>query len=215
MGIRLTVVKKAKRLTLVGWLLLVSLLAGLFFIWMVSIHDFLAVNQPEKTHIWIIEGYVADSVLDSVKMMTGFNDSLVFICAGLPVDKNFLCPGFSDYATYNAGVLIAKGMDSTQVFAAPTELIHSDRTYTTALTVKKKLKSLGYTSGKFNIVCTGTHARRSLLLYRKAFKSEWEAGVVSFPDQFDQGAWWRSSEGARAVLYEMFAYLYCAIFFHP
>ena len=215
MAIRLTVVKKARRLTAFGWLLTVSIFTVLFVVWMFVVHDFLAVNKPENTHIWVIEGYVSDSVLDSVAVMTGFADSLLFICAGLPVDKNFLCPEYNDYATYNADVLKAKGMDSTRVFAAPAEHVYSDRTYSTALNVKEKLKSLGYTSGKFNIVCTGTHARRSQHLYRKAFKSDWKVGVVSFPDHFYRGVWWRSSEGARAVVYEMFAYLYCVIFFHP
>jgi hypothetical protein len=213
MAIRFTVIKTARRLTLTGWLLVASIFVALFFIWMVTIHNFLAVNNPEKTHIWVIEGYVPDSVLDSIAGLK--QDSLLFLCAGLPLDKGILCPGYSNYAVYNATVLVAKGVDSSQVISAPAELTYTDRTYTTALAVKEKLKSLGYMSGKLNVVCAGTHARRSQLLYRKAFKSEWEVGVMSFPDHLYYGAWWHSSEGARAVVYEMFAYLYCAIFFHP
>jgi len=213
MAIRLTAVKKARRLTLTGWILIMFLFSVLFFIWMVTIHGFLAVNRPVKTHILVIEGYVPDSVLDSIAGLK--QDASLLICAGLPLEKGILCPGYSNFAYYNADVLMAKGADSLRVVSAPAEKTHTDRTYTTALAVKEKLKTMGYASGKINIVCVGTHARRSRLLYRKAFKSEWEVGVISVPDTLYRGSWWRSSEGARAVVYEMFAYLYCAIFFHP
>jgi hypothetical protein len=211
--IRFTEVKKVRRLTLTGWLLVIFTGVVLFFVWMVTIHDFLAVTKPAKTHIWVIEGYLPDIILDNVAQLK--HDSLLFICAGLPLEKGLLCPGYSNYAVYNADMLISKGVDSLRVISAPAKLTSTERTYSTALAVKEKLNSLGFSSGEINVVCAGTHARRSQLLYRKAFKPEWKVGVISFSDHPHYKAWWHSSEGARAVVYEMFAYLYCAIFFHP
>jgi len=216
MAIRLTVVKKARRLTLMGWLLVMFTCVVMFFVWMVTIHDFLAINRPLKTHIMVIEGYVHDSILDSITNITGLKqDSLLFVCAGLPVEKGFMCSGYSNYAFYHADILKSFGLDSLRVIPAPAEQTYNERTYTMALAVKEKLESMGYSSGEINIICTGTHARRSWLLYRKVFKTNWKVGVISYTDYLYRGPWWHSSEGARAVVYEMFAYLYCAIFFHP
>lgn len=217
MAIRITAVKQTRRLTLTGWLLVMIICGSLFYTWMVTAHNFLAVHKPIKTHILVIEGYLSDWVLDSLATTTGLHqDSLLFVCAGLPWDKGVLCPEYNNYAIYNAGFLKSMGVDSTRIISAPAILVHNDRTYITAMAVREKLESLGYTSGGLNVVCSGTHARRSQLLYRKAFKSEWKVGVICiFEKHYPAGAWWRTSEGVRAVVYEMFAYLYCLIFFHP
>ena len=215
MVIRLTAVKKKRRLTPVGWLLVMFLCMALFVVWMCTIHQFLAVNKPLNTNIWIVEGYVPDFVLDSVAGVWQTNPSLMMVCVGLPAQKSEFCTGYSNFADYNTAYLRAKGVDSLQVISVPVQPVDKERTYTTALATKEKLTTLGHSSGKVNVVCLGTHARRSLLLYRKAYTSEWKVGVISYPDDEYPKQWWRTSEGARAVIYEMFAYLYCVIFFHP
>ena len=198
-----------------GWLLVMFTCLALFYVWMITIHDFLAVNKPVKTNILVIEGYVFDSILDSIASTGLKQDSLLFICSGGAVDKGFICSGYTNIAFYNADVLKSHGLDSSRVIPAPAKQTYTDRTYTMALAAKEKLESMGYTSGKLNVVCSGTHARRSWLLYRKAFKTNWKVGVITYTDNLYRGAWWHSSEGARAVVYEIFAYLYCVIFFHP
>jgi len=215
MAIRLTVVKEARRLTLTGWMLVMFTCMALFFVWMITIYDFLAVNKPIKSNILAIEGYLFDSLLDSIARTGLKQESLIFVCTGVPVEKGFVCSGYTNYAFYNADVLKSKGLDSSRIITAPLEIAHTDRTYSMALAVKEKLESMGYTSGEINVVCSGTHARRSWLLYRKAFKSNWKVGVITYTDNLYRGAWWYSSEGVRAVVYEMLAYFYCAIFFHP
>ena len=212
---KLTVEKKVKRLTPIGWILVMFACIVVFLVWMVTIHRFLAVNKPFDTNIWVIEGYVPDFVLDSVADVWKTNPSLIVVCVGLSVRKGKFCTGYGNDADYNTAYLHAKGVDSIQVISAPAQPIDKDRTYTTALVAKEKLKELGVSSGKVNVVCLGTHARRSWLLYRKAFKPEWKVGVISYPNDEYPKQWWRTSEGARAVVFEMIAYLYCVIFFYP
>jgi len=211
----LTVEKKVRRLTPTGWLLVMCICIALFFIWRATILHFLAVNKPFDTNIWIVEGYVDDTVLDSVANVWKTNPSLLIVCAGMPVKKGEFCTGYSNAADYNADYLRAQGVDSLQVINALAYPADKERTYTMALASKEKLKALGYTSGQVNIVCMGTHARRSWLLYRKAYKPEWDVGVISYPNDDYSEQWWRSSEGVRAVLFEMIGYVYCVIFFHP
>jgi hypothetical protein len=62
----------------------------------------------------------------------------------------------------------------------------------------------------------GPHARRSRLIFQKAFRDEVGVGVISVPDdEYDQGHWWTTSAGVRTVLGEVIAYLYARFFFHP
>ena len=202
-------------MTLWGWLAVLMSITCLVYVWAITIHDFLAKNASVNAPILAIEGYVPDFVLDSVANLWKNDPSLFIVCAGLPIKKGEFCSEYGTEADYNVAVLRIKGVDSLQVVSAPAQPINKDRTYTSALVAKDKLKELGYEPGKVDVVCLGTHARRSQFLYRKAFKAEWNVGVISYADNDYPEQWWQTSEGARAVVYEMFAYLYCAIFFHP
>ena len=143
MTVRLTVIKKARRLTFIGWLSVMFICIALFFVWLFTIHDFLAINKPLKTSVWIIEGYVPDFVLDSVADVWKTNPEIMIVCAGLPIRKGEPCVGYNNYADYNTAVLLSKGVDSLQVFSAPTQPVGKDRTFTTALSAKDKLNALG------------------------------------------------------------------------
>ena len=215
MKIRFTKIKQRKSLTLWGWLVVVICMATITFVWMKTIHNFLAVNKPIDTHILIIEGYVPDFVLIDLAAEAKRNSKILLVCTGLPMSKAIFCDSYKNDAEYNAAALQYFGVDSLQIINAPVSFIEKERTYTTALAAKEKLRENGYTSGKINIICVGTHARRSWYLYRKAFKNDWKVGVLSYQNiTYAPESWWHSSEGARDVVYEMFAYLYCVFFFH-
>ena len=216
MKIRFTKIKQRKSLTLWSWLVVVVCIATIALLWMKTIHNFLAVNKPLEAHIWIIEGYVPDFVLIDLASEAKRNSELLLICAGLPIKKKTFCDPYDNDADYNAAALRYFGADSLQIISAPASFFDKERTYTTALTAREKLREKGYTSGNINIVCLGTHARRSWDLYRKAFKKDWNVGVITYRNNmYVPELWWHNSEGTRDVVYEMFAYLYCVLFFHP
>jgi uncharacterized SAM-binding protein YcdF (DUF218 family) len=185
------------------------------YVWAITVYGFLAQNVPTGAPVLIVEGYVPDAALDSVAAMWMNNPSLLIVCAGLPVQKGTFCIGYESYADYNAAYLRAQGVDTMRVVSAPAQATRSERTYTTAVAARQKIETLGVASGKVDVVCMGTHARRSRFLYRKAFGEGWDVGAVSVRHSDDPLQWWHTSEGARAVVYEMFAYIYCVLFFHP
>ena len=68
----------------------------------------------------------------------------------------------------------------------------------------------------FNVLTLGVHARRSRLLFRKAFGSDLPIGVIAVQNrEYDPVRWWSSSEGAKEVISEGVAYLYARFFFSP
>jgi hypothetical protein len=63
-----------------------------------------------------------------------------------------------------------------------------------------------------DVITLGPHARRSRLLYQKAFGNAVSLGVISLADPaYDSRYWWRSSEGVREVWGEAVAYLYARL----
>jgi hypothetical protein len=74
----------------------------------------------------------------------------------------------------------------------------------------------GMTVRSINVLTEDAHARRTQILFEKAFGSGVAIGIISVPDpDYDAKHWWRTSEGVREVLGESIAYLYARIFFHP
>jgi hypothetical protein len=67
-----------------------------------------------------------------------------------------------------------------------------------------------------NIVTEGVHARRTRLLFQKAFGENAAIGIIAVPNpDYDPKQWWRYSEGVREVVGETVAYLYAKLLFHP
>ena len=67
---------------------------------------------------------------------------------------------------------------------------------------------------KLNVVSVGPHARRSRLLFRRAFGRQTQVGVVSVPNpDYDPQRWWAYSIGFRTVVGESVGYLYVKLVF--
>jgi hypothetical protein len=67
-----------------------------------------------------------------------------------------------------------------------------------------------------NLISVGAHARRSRLLFEKAFGGDTRVGVIAVEDRsYDGSHWWKSSAGVRAVLDEMITYSYARFLFFP
>jgi hypothetical protein len=88
-----------------------------------------------------------------------------------------------------------------------------DRTYHTALAAKQWLQEKK-ASDSFNVATVGPHARRSWLLFRKAFGDAAKMGIVALRDPtYDSQHWWRTSEGVDEVIEESIKYVYVRFFF--
>ena len=107
-------------------------------------------------------------------------------------------------------------MTNDSVQPIPCWVERKDRTYNAALAVKQWFQENGVSVSSIDIMTLGPHARRSRLLFQKAFGKEVKVGVISVEDRdYDPAHWWRSSEGVREVLGEAIAYIYAKFFFSP
>jgi uncharacterized SAM-binding protein YcdF (DUF218 family) len=108
------------------------------------------------------------------------------------------------------------GMSQDTVQAVPSGYVYKDRTYTEAVALSNWLRQHGTLPKEINLISLGAHARRSRLLFEKAFGKSTRVGIIAVEDRnYDPAHWWKTSEGVRSVISETIAYGYARFLFSP
>ncbi len=202
------------RLTLRGWLavLLAVGLAGTLALR--RLPRFLMVKDSVPGGVLVVEGWVTDVVLARAMDEYRTGAYVVWCVTGEPLDKGGPLNEYADYATLTVAIYEKRGGPPGSLHAVQWESVRRDRTYASALALKAWLSERGLPLDRVNVVTRGTHARRSRLLYEKAFGAGTRVGVIAVPESdFDTGRWWATSAGFRAVVDETIAYIYARCFF--
>lgn len=203
-----------------GWLLLLGLCSLATYASQRGIYPFLAPNRPLESDILVVEGWVPDYALKRGLDLSVERKSSYLLLAGGTV-KGEVNPEPGDtYAHMALKRLERIGGDLPHVHPVPSPELtpepERDRTYASALAVKKWLKDQQVSARSINVLTMGPHARRSRLLFEKAFGPGIEVGVIAIQDrEYDPRVWWRYSEGVKEVLSEGAAYLYARFLFRP
>lgn len=206
--------KECLRLTWRGRLLLLTLVMLVLFGLGHGVYPFLAAHESLPGGFLIVEGWAPDYVFDAVTNEFARNRYEKIYVTGNPIDKGAPLLEYKTAAELGAATLAKMGMDTNCFQAVPAPLVQQDRTYTSALTLKKTLAAQGKLPAKLNIVTLGAHARRTRMLFERAFDTNAVIGVIAFPCRdFDEEHWWRSSPGVRTVMSELFAYGYARFIF--
>ena len=107
-------------------------------------------------------------------------------------------------------------MGVEELHVVPALAVKKDRTYSTAVALRKAMRESGVNFTKINLISVGPHSRRSRLLYQMAFGPETRVGTIAIEDrEFDPARWWTSSVGFRTVIDEVIAYAYARFIFTP
>jgi hypothetical protein len=203
-----------------GWLvvLVLAVLAG--YGGLRGIHPFLAPNRPVESDILVVEGWVADYALKRGLDLSLERNTRYLLLAGGTV-KSEVNPEPGDTYAYMAMKRLQRiGGDLPHVHPVPSPELtpepERDRTYASALAVRRWLGGRGIEVRSINVLTVGVHARRSRLLFQEAFGPDVEVGVIAVPDrEYDPRHWWRFSEGVKEVVSEGAAYFYARFLFHP
>jgi hypothetical protein len=208
--------KTCRSLTIYGWLFILILIVVVMILAIKLIHPFLAMNRPIYGGLLIVEGWTPDYVL--LKAINEFqkNDYQLLITTGGPLKQGFHLSEYQTYAGLAAATLKKLGFHENLIISIPTPAVLKDRTYASALAVKKWLSTSDLLISSITIYTLGTHARRSRLLFEKAFEHQMSVGIIAVENlEYDSLKWWKSSSGVRSVLNETIAYLYARFFFYP
>ena len=197
-----------------GWLVLATTaVLAVGILWM-TVHSFLALNKPVAARVIVVEGWAPDQALQAVarELQAGHCDRVYVV--GVPIEHGAPLAEHRSYAYLGAATLVAMGAPSDRVQAVPAPAVRRDRTYTAAVAFRLWLEEHGETPERFNLATVGAHARRSHLLFGKAFDDGIEQGVIALPDpSYDAHRWWRYSTGVRTVVSELAGYFYARFLF--
>ena len=202
--------------TVRGALLLLILFAFLLIFGFRNIQAFLAVNDPAPEGILVVEGWSPDYALETAKLEEQGNPHHLLYVVGGPLEQGAPLSQYPTYADLGAAILLRMGMSQDTVQAVPSGYVYKDRTYAEAVALSIWLRQHGLSPKEINLISLGAHARRSRLLFEKAFGKSTRVGIIAVEDRnYDPAHWWKTSEGVRSVISETIAYGYARFLFSP
>lgn len=179
-----------------------------------TLYPFLAVNHPLRGEVLVVEGWIPVHTvhLAAAEFNRGHYRRVLIVRALVEGELGVLHG--QSAADYTAELLRRCGVPREAVDTVLFPGSNRDRTLHSAVEARKWLERKGEPVKSLDVVTSGPHARRSRLIYQRAFGRSARVGVIALTDPtYDAKHWWRSSEGVREVLGEAPAYLYARLCF--
>ncbi len=216
MRFRLTSKKYCRCLTFFGWLVLLLMLALLFRIWMGTVCTWLSLNKPVKAKTLVVEGWIEDYALKNAIIFYRENHYNRLVVTGIPITHWSDFVAFKNTAEGAIAVIKRDGFTDTIYRAVIPRSVTINRTYNTAVATRMLYEKHPGWRKAFNVYSVGVHARRSHLMFERAFGDNYKIGIIADTDRtFDPKYWWKTSKGFRNVSNEFVAFTYVWAFFHP
>jgi len=189
---------------------LTTLFAGLAFV--LTINDFLAISRPVDANILVVEGWIWNSTAireASVEFNRGHYTWLVTVGGSVSGSGETLTDDNS--AELAARQLRELGVDENLIVVLRVPDMTRHRSYASALTLRNWLARSQTRTTAMNVFTVGAHARKSLVLFKRALGSSAKVGVIAgTEDGFDPNRWWMSPRGIYVIARKTLGYLYAA-----
>jgi uncharacterized SAM-binding protein YcdF (DUF218 family) len=182
-----------------------------------GIYPFLAVTHRVNADVLVVEGWVHNYAIDAAldEFQSG-RYRQVFVTGGPVTGTGGYINDFQTSASVGADRLRKAGLAEEFLQMVPSREMNRDRTYSSATALRDWLREHQTPVKRIHVLTEHTHARRTRLLYSKAFGSDVQVGVIAVPNPDYAGdRWWRYSEGVKDVISESSAYLYARFLFSP
>lgn len=218
MMVKIKLIKRIEcnRLTWQGKLLFAVVLFIAFLLFLKLIPIFLSPNQPNNGDILVLDGQMPDFAIEKAIEVFESGNYKYIVTTGGKIKTGYFIADYKSMAEFTAATFIKLGFEIDKLVVIPGGDIKRDRTYNSALSLKKWLKENCEDPFQLDVLAVGSHGRRSRFLFNKAFDMKMNIGIISIEDPaYDAHRWWQSSVGARVVISETAAYFYVLLFFRP
>jgi hypothetical protein len=173
-------------------------------------HDFLAIREPVLANVLVIEGWTwnSEAMQEAAEEFSRGRYDVV-VTVGVLSEGHVSRRTQDNSAALAAERLRKLGVDehAVEVIAVPN--IQRHRTYASALAVKRWLAHWQTETVGVNVFTLGPHARKSLILFKRAFGESVPVGVIAgTDDRYNSQRWWLSLRGIYTVLWNTVGYLY-------
>jgi len=216
MKFALTHTKLRRRPTWLGWLLIATLLLGIFSGLIKGLYPFLAPEKPPHKGLMIVEGWIHDFALEEAITMFRQGNYSKIVCTGVQIETGSYIQQFKSYPEMTAARLRKMGIPDEKIIVTIADDAKKDRTYLAATALREAMITYNVEEKDLHLITTGPHGRRSRLLFKKALGKEYNIGISCLEDSgYDPDQWYLYSEGVRKVIGEVIAYTYAKLAFHP
>lgn len=194
-----------------GLLVLIVFLIGMAILIGRPLCAFLSVSQLVNGRYLVIESWIPPFAQRQGVALFSHGSYEKILLTGM-VDEDWDSPAERNECFVDKS-LTRFGAPEDKVVILKYDRVERDRTFRSALAVKRWLEEQGADGASIDVISIGPHARRSRLLFEKALGPQSKVGVLAVEDRrFDPDHWWRSSAGVRTVIGEAIAYGYSLIF---
>jgi uncharacterized SAM-binding protein YcdF (DUF218 family) len=200
-----------------GWLAVFFVLVSTAGFVLVNIYPFLAVTKRVNADVLVVEGWIHEYAVGAAAEEFRDGSCRRIFTTGGPVSGNGgYVNDFQTSASVGRELLKKNGVPREAIQMVPSRVIGRDRTFSAAVALRDWLSSHKVQVHAANVLTEDLHARRTRLLFQKAFGDGVKVGIISIanPD-YDAKHWWRYSEGFKDVISEAAAYVYARFLFFP
>lgn len=195
--------------TPVGWLCLLFACLTVASVFIAEIHPFLAPDAPLGGEAIVVEGWLPDYCLEKAAKRAAENGYRTLFVTGGALESGSYLKEYQTYARLGAATLKKIGVTNVRIIEVPAQTVRVDRTYASAVALRRWIDSTGSPLRTLDICSKGAHSRRSALLFRRALGKGFRVGTIAVTDlDYEPRTWWKSSDGVREVMSESIAYLY-------
>jgi uncharacterized SAM-binding protein YcdF (DUF218 family) len=200
-----------------GWVAVVSLSLIVGYVIVLNAYPFLAITDRADANVLVMEGWIHPfGIRVGVDEFNTGRYQRIFTTGGPVTGSGSYTSDSNTSASVGASGVQAAGVPPDRIQMVPSHVNDRDRTYSSAVALRRWLRDHDVRVRGVNIVTENTHARRSWLLFQKAFGDDVKVGIIAAPNpDYDPKHWWSCSEGVRDVIDEGIAYIYAKFFFYP
>jgi uncharacterized SAM-binding protein YcdF (DUF218 family) len=199
------------RLIVTSALLLVSALV------LEGVYPFLAIIQRVDANILVAEGWINEYAIQAaVKEFQSNRYERVFTTGGPVTGSGRYINDFMTSASVGADLLKKWGLPDNRLQMVPSRGMDRDRTYASAVALRNWFRAQHTAVSAINVITEDLHARRTRLLFQKAFGKDVQVGIIAVANvDYPANRWWHYSQGLKEVVSEFAAYLYARLLFFP
>ena len=199
------------RLIVTSALLLVSVL------FLKGIYPFLAITQRVDANTLVVEGWITEyAIRAAVKEFQDNRYQRVFTTGGPVRGTGGYINDFMTSASVGADLLKKWGVPDERLQMVPCRVTDRDRTYGSAVALRNWFRDHNVVVSGIDVVTEDLHARRTRLLFQKAFGKDVQIGIIAVANvDYPANRWWHYSQGLKDVVSEFTAYLYARLLFFP
>ncbi len=182
-----------------------------------GVYPFLATTHRVNANILVVEGWIHEyAIRAALKEFQSNHYARIFTTGGPVEGTGGYINDYCTSASVGADLLRKNGLANGSVQMVPSRVMDRDRTYGSAVALRNWFRDHNMAVPGINIVTEDLHARRTRLLFQKAFGKDVQVGIIAVANVgYPANRWWRYSQGLEDVVTELAAYLYARLLFFP